>query len=250
MTTLSTHDTKRSEDVRARLSVLAEIPEDWAQRVRAWNDRSRPHRSEFRFGPDRYDTYLLWQTLVGAWPLSADRAVDYLRKAMREAARVTTWTDPNPDYEAASEAFVRAVLADEELNADIAEFVTDLDRPARAVSLGAKLVQLTMPGVPDVYQGGELALYTLVDPDNRAPVDFGREHGPLDALKAEVTGAALRLRREHPDSPAARRLGTRSRSCAAARRSPWPPCCRPAWRPRAAGAARCCHCRRAAGSTR
>ncbi|MYS84350.1 malto-oligosyltrehalose synthase [Embleya scabrispora] len=199
MTTLSTHDTKRSEDVRARLAVLAEVPEDWAERVHTWNDWSHPHRSEFRFGPDGYDTYLLWQTLVGAWPLSADRAVDYLRKAMREAARVTTWTDPNPDYEAASEAFVRAVLADEELNADIAEFVTDLDRPARAVSLGAKLVQLTMPGVPDVYQGGELALYTLVDPDNRAPVDFGREHGPLDALKSKVTGAALRLRREHPD---------------------------------------------------
>ncbi|MFF7245995.1 malto-oligosyltrehalose synthase [Embleya sp. NPDC008237] len=199
MTTLSTHDTKRSEDVRARLAVLAEVPEDWAERVHTWNDWSRPHRSEFRFGPDGYDTYLLWQTLVGAWPLSADRAVDYLRKAMREAARATTWTDPNPDYEAASEAFVRAVLADEELTADIAQFVTDLDRPARAVSLGAKLVQLTMPGVPDVYQGGELALYTLVDPDNRAPVDFGREHGPLDALKFRVTGAALRLRREHPD---------------------------------------------------
>ncbi|MGW1995480.1 malto-oligosyltrehalose synthase [Embleya sp. NPDC001921] len=198
MTTLSTHDTKRSEDVRARLAVLAEVPEDWAERVHTWNDWSRPHRSEFRFGPDGYDTYLLWQTLVGAWPLSPDRAVAYLRKAMREAARATTWTDPNPDYEQASEAFVRAVLADEELTADIAEFVTDLDRPARAVSLGAKLVQLTMPGVPDVYQGGELALYTLVDPDNRAPVDFGREHGPLDALKFKVTSAALRLRREHP----------------------------------------------------
>ncbi|WP_439677039.1 malto-oligosyltrehalose synthase [Embleya sp. MST-111070] len=199
MTTLSTHDTKRSEDVRARLSVLAEIPEDWAQRVHAWNDRSRPHRSEFRFGPDGYDTYLLWQTLVGAWPLTPDRAVGYLRKAMREAARETTWTDPNPDYEAASEAFVRAVLADDELTADIADFVAVVDRAAHAVSLGAKLVQLTMPGVPDVYQGGELALYTLVDPDNRAPVDFGREHGPLDTLKLKVTSAALRLRRTHPD---------------------------------------------------
>ncbi|MGW9205461.1 malto-oligosyltrehalose synthase [Embleya sp. NPDC055664] len=199
MTTLSTHDTKRSEDVRARLSVLAEIPEDWAQRVHAWNDRSRPHRSEFRFGPDRYDTYLLWQTLVGAWPLTPDRAVAYLRKAMREAARETTWADPNPDYETASEAFVRAVLADDELTADIADFVAVVDRAAHAVSLGAKLVQLTMPGVPDVYQGGELALYTLVDPDNRAPVDFGREHGPLDTLKLEVTSAALRLRRAHPD---------------------------------------------------
>ncbi|MFI1580606.1 malto-oligosyltrehalose synthase [Embleya sp. NPDC020630] len=199
MTTLSTHDTKRSEDVRARLSVLAEIPEDWAQRVHAWNDRSRPHRSEFRFGPDGYDTYLLWQTLVGAWPLTPDRAVGYLRKAMREAARETTWADPNPDYEAASEAFVRAVLADDELTADIADFVAAVDRAAHAVSLGAKLVQLTMPGVPDVYQGGELALYTLVDPDNRAPVDFGREHGPLDTLKLEVTSAALRLRRARPD---------------------------------------------------
>ncbi|GCD97418.1 malto-oligosyltrehalose synthase [Embleya hyalina] len=199
MTTLSTHDTKRSEDVRARLSVLAEIPEDWADRVHAWNELSRPHRSEFRFGPDGYDTYLLWQTLVGAWPLTPDRAVAYLRKAMREAARETTWADPNPDYEAASEAFVRAVLADDELGADIADFVATVDRAAHAVSLGAKLVQLTMPGVPDVYQGGELALYTLVDPDNRAPVDFGREHGPLDALKLRVTSAALRLRRARPD---------------------------------------------------
>jgi len=198
MTTLSTHDTKRSEDVRARLAVLAEIPDEWAERVRTWNDWARPHRSEFRFGPDPYDTYLLWQTLVGAWPLSADRAVAYLRKAMREADRSTSWLDPDVDYESASEVFVRAVIADDELGADIAGFVTRIADAARAVSLGAKLVQLTMPGVPDVYQGGELALHTLVDPDNRAPVDFGREHGPLDADKYKLTTTALNLRRAHP----------------------------------------------------
>jgi (1->4)-alpha-D-glucan 1-alpha-D-glucosylmutase len=199
MTTLSTHDTKRSEDVRARLSVLAELPRAWGERVRTWNEWSRPHRSAFRPGPDGYDTYLLWQTLVGAWPITPDRLVGYLLKAMREAARATTWTEPDPDYEAASEAFVRKVLADDELVADIAEFVAVVDTHARAVSLGAKLVQLTVPGVPDVYQGGELGLYTLVDPDNRAPVDFAREHTGIDADKFLVTTKALWLRRTHPE---------------------------------------------------
>ncbi|MDI2125135.1 malto-oligosyltrehalose synthase [Yinghuangia seranimata] len=208
MTALSTHDTKRSEDVRARLAVLAEIPAEWAAAVRGWDKAAARHRTGP--GPDRYDGYLLWQTLVGAWPVDADRMTAYLRKAMREAARSTSWTAPDAAYEQATEDYLRAVLNDRELHASVDEFVTRIAEPARAVALGAKLVQLAMPGVPDVYQGGEGVLRTLVDPDNRAPVDFtdaaarlayldaGGVCRDLDDEKALVTSAVLRWRRRDP----------------------------------------------------
>lgn len=208
MTTLSTHDTKRSQDVRARLAVLAEMPDVWAAAVRAWDKAAQRHREGS--GPDRYDTYLLWQTLVGAWPISPDRVVSYLRKAMREADRSTSWTRPDTAYEQATEDFVRAVLADRELFEAVGSFVEQLEIPARTVSLGCTMVHLAMPGVPDVYQGGEGVLRTLVDPDNRGPVDFaaaaarladvdagGRPTG-LDGEKTLVTSAVLRWRRGKP----------------------------------------------------
>ncbi|WTW97941.1 malto-oligosyltrehalose synthase [Streptomycetaceae bacterium NBC_01309] len=208
MTALSTHDTKRSEDVRARLAVLAEVPDEWAAAVRGWEKAAQRHRSGP--GPDRYDAYLFWQTLVGAWPIGPDRMKAYLRKAMREADRSTSWTTPDTPYEQATDAFLDAALNDRELLASVQEFVERLADPARTVALGAKLVQLTMPGVPDVYQGGEAVLRTLVDPDNRAPVDFGAaatrlahlDTGgaprDLDDEKALVTSAALRWRRRDP----------------------------------------------------
>ncbi|MEU8137196.1 malto-oligosyltrehalose synthase [Streptodolium elevatio] len=208
MTALSTHDTKRSEDVRARLAVLAEIPDEWEAAVRGWEKAAQRHRSGP--GPDRYDTYLFWQTLVGAWPIDPDRMKAYLRKAMREADRSTSWTTPDTPYEQATDAFVDGVLNDRELRSSVQEFVERLADSARTVALGVKLVQLTMPGVPDVYQGGEAVLRTLVDPDNRAPVDFGAaatrlahlDTGgtprDLDDEKALVTSAALRWRRRDP----------------------------------------------------
>ncbi len=209
MTTLSTHDTKRQEDVRARLAVLAEIGADWAAQVAGWHARAVELSGGAMPEPDT--EYLLWQTLAGAWPIDSDRLAGYLRKAMREAKTVTSWTDPDEDYEAAVLGLAARVLADAELSRAIAGFVTRLATDARVNSLGMKLVQLTMPGVADVYQGCELAGLSLVDPDNRRPVDFGRRRqllgaldagqtaAGLDAEKLLVTSAALRLRRNQPD---------------------------------------------------
>jgi (1->4)-alpha-D-glucan 1-alpha-D-glucosylmutase len=224
MTTLSTHDTKRQEDVRARLAVLAEMPAEWARQVTEWHERAMPPRL-FGSGGAAVDTdteYLFWQTLVGAWPISLERLTGYLTKAIREAKRRTSWTDPDPGYEAAVLGLAARVLSDEPLTASVGSFVASISADALVNSLGAKLIQLTMPGVPDVYQGCELAGLSLVDPDNRRPVDFaghasllaeldadGTGHleavaaadpvALLDAAKLLVTSRALRLRREHPD---------------------------------------------------
>jgi (1->4)-alpha-D-glucan 1-alpha-D-glucosylmutase len=217
MTTLSTHDTKRQEDVRARLAVLAEVPETWAAQVARWHDRAMTLTGGYRPDPDT--EYLLWQTLAGAWPIGYERAAGYLVKAMREAKTRTSWTDPDEGYEKAALGFTEAVLGDAELAAHIAGFVTRIAPDARVNTLGAKLVQLTMPGVADVYQGCELSGFALVDPDNRRLVDYGLRRGllaaqdtgqsgrgsvppaaatELDAEKLLVTSRALRLRRDHP----------------------------------------------------
>ncbi|MGH3211904.1 MAG: malto-oligosyltrehalose synthase [Trebonia sp.] len=206
MTTLSTHDTKRQEDVRARLAVLAEIPREWGRQVKQWHDEGTA------VDPDT--EYLLWQTVVGAWPISAERLAGYLTKAMREAKRRTSWVEPDPEYEATVLALAARALGDPELSGSIAGFVAGIAGDAAANSLGAKLVQLTMPGVPDVYQGCEVAALSLVDPDNRREVDFARNRreltdldtgldaslrgGDLDVFgraKLLVTSRALRLRR-------------------------------------------------------
>ncbi len=216
MTTLSTHDTKRQEDVRARLAVLAEWPEDWAHKVAEWHglaiwltDGAAAQATERAPEPDL--EYLMWQTLVGAWLIGEDRLRSYLGKAMHEAKTRTSWTVRDPGYEEAVLGLADAVLADPELVAGIAEFVARIAPDARVNSLGAKLVQLTMPGVPDVYQGCELTGLSLVDPDNRRPVDYqrrrrllaalraGQEAVGLDAEKLLLTSRALRLRRDHAD---------------------------------------------------
>jgi len=184
MTTLSTHDTKRQEDVRSRLAVLAESPDVWAREVAAWHQRAE--RLAAGRMPDADTEYLLWQTLAGSWPITVPRLSNYLRKAMREAKTVTSWTDPNLGYEAAVVALGQAILADPKLTGRIAAFVTWITPDAVANSLGAKLVQLTMPGIPDVYQGCELGGFSLVDPDNRRPVDFTRRAAMLAALDASV----------------------------------------------------------------
>ena len=209
LTTLSTHDTKRQEDVRARLAVLAETPQAWAAEVASWHDRSVTLAGGK--GPEPRTEYLLWQTLVGAWPTGYQRLAMYLVKAMREAKTRTSWTDPDEGYEAAALDFTEKVLGDPGLTAGITEFVSSIAPDARANSLGMKLVQLTMPGVADVYQGCELAGFSLVDPDNRRPVDYAQRRAmltaldecspalDLDAEKLLITSRALRLRRGHPD---------------------------------------------------
>jgi (1->4)-alpha-D-glucan 1-alpha-D-glucosylmutase len=209
MTTLSTHDTKRSEDVRARLLTLAEIPGEWSAAVTRW--RARHHLGD----PDL--EYLFWQSLVGAWPISAERMAGYVEKASREAKRRTSWTDPDPAYDEMLQSFVREVYADDATVADVELWVREhVLVPGRITSLAQKLLQLTMPGVPDCYQGGELWDLSLVDPDNRRPVDYDRRRTMLRALdeghlppavdddeegwsKLLVTSRVLRSRRARPE---------------------------------------------------
>lgn len=194
MTTLSTHDSKRSEDVRARLAVLAEIPAEWSAAFGNWRTG--------RIDPET--EYFCWQTIVGAWPINAERLDDYLRKAVREAKLHTSWLDPDDGYEQCLSGYVHAVLADDKLTTAIDEWVgTHLAAPARSNALAQKLIQLTMPGVPDVYQGQELPDFSLVDPDNRRPVDYDARRAALASAtdpKMAVTTHALRLRRERPDT--------------------------------------------------
>jgi (1->4)-alpha-D-glucan 1-alpha-D-glucosylmutase len=208
MTTLSTHDTKRSEDVRARLAVLSERPADWRDWVREAQETARPYRSERLDGATEY---LLWQTLVGAWPLDEPRLQAYATKAVREAKLHTDWSDPDEGYEEAVASFVRGVLGDDALRAHVEAWLTSTAHATRATVLGEKLLQLVLPGVPDVYQGTELVDLSLVDPDNRRPVDFavraerlsrldgGADPEDLDDEKLLVTSRALRLRRDHPE---------------------------------------------------
>jgi (1->4)-alpha-D-glucan 1-alpha-D-glucosylmutase len=212
MTTLSTHDTKRAEDVRARLVLLSECAAEWGDAVTRWHAAARPYRSAA--GPDAATEQLVWQTLVGAWPLSADRAVAYVEKATREAKARTSWVDPVPAFDAAVQSFVRGVLGDGALVAEVTRFVERLSPAWQITSLAQKAVQLTMPGVADTYQGTELWDLSLVDPDNRRPVDWDQRRRLLAELDAagsapplEDSGAAklhlvsrlLRLRRERPE---------------------------------------------------
>ncbi|MEV6917363.1 malto-oligosyltrehalose synthase [Amycolatopsis sp. NPDC051106] len=204
MTTLTTHDTKRSEDTRARMAVLSEVPGEFAEAVRRWTARR---------GIDEPSLNLLaWQTLVATWPIEPARLRDYLDKAAKEAKLRTSWTSHDEAFEADVAAWPEDVMGDAELASDVEAFVSRIERPGYVNSLGQKLVQLTAPGVPDVYQGTELWDFSLVDPDNRRPVDYAvrREilarviDGELPEIDASgaakllVVHKALRLRREHP----------------------------------------------------
>jgi (1->4)-alpha-D-glucan 1-alpha-D-glucosylmutase len=209
MTTLSTHDTKRSEDVRARLAVLSERPEEWADWLRTARAAVDPYRSSL---VDPATEYLLWQALVGAWPVTTERLAAYATKATKEAKAHTSWTDPDTDYEAAIEGFVTGIVEDPDVVDLVEGWHAETAHETRANILGEKLLQLTMPGVPDVYQGTDLVDPSLVDPDNRRPVDHaahaarlarldaGTHPADLDDEKLLVTVRALRLRREHPDA--------------------------------------------------
>ncbi|MDZ7680096.1 MAG: malto-oligosyltrehalose synthase [Acidimicrobiales bacterium] len=218
MLALSTHDTKRSEDVRARLALLSEIPGAWSEAVHRWRDLVDRHRAVgdgVDGWPDPRMEHLLFQTLVGAHPLPASRASEYLAKAVREAKRNTSWTEPNAGYDEAVDVFVAAVCDDPAFRADLDAFVEPLLVPGWTNALAQKLVQLTAPGVPDIYQGTELWDLSLVDPDNRRPVDFAHRRSmlaELDSLPVEevwrrvatglpkllVVARTLALRRAHP----------------------------------------------------
>ena len=211
----TTHDTKRSEDVRARLTLLSEVPERWADAVRRWSQHNRQHWQGDL--PDRSTEYLIYQTLVGAWPIDEQRLTGFVQKAVREAKQHTSWTAPNESYEQVVVAFARALLEDEAFRADLEAFATELVGPGRINGLALTLLKLTAPGVPDIYQGTELWDLSLVDPDNRRPVDFGARRQWLDEVgtltpeeilarmdeglpKMWVLRQALRARRLHPHS--------------------------------------------------
>ncbi len=205
MTTLSTHDTKRGEDTRARIHVLAELPERWSQ----WLDEMRG-RIDLGDGPFEN---LLWSTIVGAWPASRERLHAYAEKASREAGNSTRWTEPDEDFERRMHELVDRVFDDPEVGGAVDAIVAEVRDAGWSNSLTAKLVQLTAPGVPDVYQGSELWETSLVDPDNRREVDFGLrrlflaaldagELPPIDesgVAKLLVTSRALRTRRDRPE---------------------------------------------------
>jgi (1->4)-alpha-D-glucan 1-alpha-D-glucosylmutase len=166
----STHDSKRGEDVRARLAVLSELPEAWTAAVWRWRERAQAGWGDA--APDRIFEYAMWQTLVGAWPLTLERAQRFAEKATREARLRTSWRRPDAAYEAARTRWLEAVYADRELVTDLAAFAATLRAHGDRNSLAQLLVKLTAPGIPDFYQGSELRDDALVDPDNRRPVDL------------------------------------------------------------------------------
>ena len=207
MTTLTTHDTKRSEDVRARLMSLAEDGEGWATWVAGARELGDAHRPALVDAPTEY---LLWQTLVGAWPITGSRLEGYLLKAVREAKVHTAWVDGDTDYEDAVTSYARDLTHDPLVQSHLDAWTVAHEPSVRANVLAQKLIQLTMPGVPDVYQGCETVTLSLVDPDNRRPVDW-TDRGErlarvvaaepaldLDDEKMRVTARALRVRREDP----------------------------------------------------
>jgi (1->4)-alpha-D-glucan 1-alpha-D-glucosylmutase len=197
MLATATHDHKRGEDVRARLAVLSEIPKSWQRRVERWSTLNA-FRHEDRDGqviPSRNDEYLLYQTLIGTWPLDvmeppdlkgsefADRIVAYMVKAMREAKLETSWLAPDIDYEAGVERFVRGILDPDRARpfmADLLPFQRRVARAGAVTGLAQAVIKLAAPGVPDTYQGTELWDLSLVDPDNRRPVDFERRAANLE----------------------------------------------------------------------
>lgn len=204
----STHDTKRGEDVRARINVLSESPGRWYRAVCRWRDINRERKTQIEGEevPDANLEYLLYQTLVGAWPFDPPRAEphaefvrriqEYIIKAMREAKVHTSWISPNEDYERATRRFIKAILKPEKANPFLkafAEFHAPIVRAGIYNSLAQTLLKITSPGAPDFYQGAELWDLSLVDPDNRRSVDFAKQRELLASLPTEDEGDPTEL---------------------------------------------------------
>jgi glycogen operon protein len=234
MTTLSTHDTKRGEDTGARIAALTELPDEWRRAVSRWSRRAEKAKASLDGAPApaRGDEYLFYQALVGAWPYGwdgaagrgefAERLQAFMAKATKEAKLHTSWTNPNPAYDEALAAFVKRLLADEDFVADVRAFCEALAPAAATNGLAQALLRYCSPGVADTYQGTELWNQSLVDPDNRRPVDYGRRRAMLaeiarrkgeprqlvadllgryedGAVKLYVTHVALAARRDRRD---------------------------------------------------
>ena len=201
---LSTHDTKRSEDVRARINVLSEIPDDWSAAVKRWGRMNDPHRQqvEDRSVPDANEEYFLYQTLIGAWPMETaspenradfvERILLYVLKVLHEAKVHSSWINPDPDYDEAVGEFVRLIL-NEELNGafliDFLSFQRRISHLGLFNSLSQTLLKLALPGVPDTYQGTEIWDFSLVDPDNRRPVDYPKRAELLRQLQSSSSSS-------------------------------------------------------------
>jgi (1->4)-alpha-D-glucan 1-alpha-D-glucosylmutase len=219
MVSLSTHDTKRADDVRARLAVLSEAPARWAAKLKHWSRMNAKYRTG-RY-PGAQAEYFLYQTVIGAWPITLERLQQYMQKAMREAKLDTSWTDNNREYEDALNAFIEHILGDAAFVSEVESFVARINRDGRINSLAQTLLKCVSPGVPDLYQGAELWDHSLVDPDNRRPVDYDLRRRLLGELtsrnvrdaaayamanfedgspKLWVISQALRLRVERPTS--------------------------------------------------
>jgi (1->4)-alpha-D-glucan 1-alpha-D-glucosylmutase len=184
-----THDTKRSGDVRARIGVLSELHEEWAERVRRWRALDDPN-----------ENYLFWQTLVGAWPIERERMHRYMEKAMREGKRNTNWIDPNEHHERSVQRAIDRVYDD--LSSDFVEFAERVAARGREVALAQTLLKLTCPGVVDIYQGDEHETLSLVDPDNRRPVDWMVRRSPKSTLIRRVLAVDLSPEYEQLDEGA------------------------------------------------
>lgn len=202
MTTLSTHDTKRGEDVRARIGVLSQVPSLWAEFVARWESRTP--------SPDLATGLFLWQNIFGVWPADGrvttalrERLHAYAEKAVREADRRTSWHDPDAEFEGALHRWLDDIL-DGPIAQELTQFVAELAPHIDSDILGQKLLALTVPGIPDIYQGTELCDDSLVDPDNRRPVDYAARREALETLqrhrKLRVVAAALQMRRVRPDT--------------------------------------------------
>ena len=205
MLATATHDHKRGEDVRARLAVISEIPDEWRTAVERWDSMCGAQEA----GLDGEDVYQLYQMLVGAWPAEldgfAERIAAWQRKALREGKLRSSWAAPDEEYEAKARAFVEAILASSDFVADVAAFVERIRPAAEANGLVQAFLRCTAPGVSDLYQGTEFEDLSLVDPDNRRPVDFDARSSPLDrpvdsysTRKQALIASILRLRKEQP----------------------------------------------------
>jgi (1->4)-alpha-D-glucan 1-alpha-D-glucosylmutase len=197
----STHDTKRSEDVRMRITALSELAGEWEDACARWHERNAHLRRRPNTAPDANEEWLLYQTLVGAWPIDIERVRQFVRKALREAKVHTSWGEPDEAYEADVGAFAEAILGSREFTDDLAPFAGRCAAIGARNSLGLLVLKLAAPGVPDIYWGNEDWDLSLVDPDNRRPVDFAgraqRREGMSD--KVALTRAGLGLRRRDPD---------------------------------------------------
>ena len=213
MTTLSTHDTKRADDVRARLAVLSEVPKKFAAAIQGWSRLNEELKTQG--SPDAQTEYFLYQTLIGTWPITADRIKAYMQKAMREAKLQTSWVANNKAFEDSLDRFVDTIFTKDAFVASLSLFVKTVEYAGRVNSLAQTLLKHTAPGVPDLYQGAELWDNSLVDPDNRRPVDYALRTHLLEEIsdmqpnqilarmdeglpKLHVIHTSLLLRRKYP----------------------------------------------------